>query len=437
MRVEYDLGESTLGEVDPSSATMNLVLLGLRGIAANVLWMEHEELNKTKNWARVEATVHSIITLQPHFLQVWRYHGWNLAFNVSSQWDDVRDRFFWVKKGTKFTMEGVNKNVNYAELPWDVGRMVGHKIGRSDEWRFFRKYFLKDPDPEASWDGKKADPAINPQGEDNYLVAYEWYTAANKTEAKAYKASGDKKGQHQMMRELFRHYPARSYFDWADALHREGTFGDVSATAWNKAYEEWAYKYGKERFKVEGQNIGYYWLNPEKDDVEIMLKYDEELENVDVSAETKKKWIVMEQNVTNYRYWLSRGQIEKNKEMVDAHREMYEGRQLFKSGKTDWHEDGTPPESVQKLASGLKKFEKMFAKFEALKTEAADDLAQDDTLIEEAMLAIKYYRQAYKNSGGYPLPDNYPMKKLWDSNQARVESIDREFTRDLGGRRNQ
>jgi hypothetical protein len=65
MRVEYDLGESTLGKVDPSSATMNLVLLGLRGIAANVLWMEHEELKKTKNWARMEATVQSIVTLQP------------------------------------------------------------------------------------------------------------------------------------------------------------------------------------------------------------------------------------------------------------------------------------------------------------------------------------------------------------------------------------
>ena len=89
---------------DPTSATMNLVLLGLRGIAANVLWMDHEELFKTKNWARMEATARSIITLQPHFLQVWRYHGWHLAFNVSAAWDDVRDRYFWVKKGAKFTI---------------------------------------------------------------------------------------------------------------------------------------------------------------------------------------------------------------------------------------------------------------------------------------------------------------------------------------------
>ena len=40
MRVEHDLGESTLGEIDPSSAAMNLVLLGLRGPAAGILHLQ-------------------------------------------------------------------------------------------------------------------------------------------------------------------------------------------------------------------------------------------------------------------------------------------------------------------------------------------------------------------------------------------------------------
>lgn len=430
MRVEHDLGESTLGKVDPSSATMNLVLLGLRGIAANVLWMEHEELKKTKNWARMEDTVQSIVTLQPHFLQVWRYHGWDLAFNVSAQWDDVRDRFYWVKEGTKFTMEGTSKNVNYAELPWDVGRLVGHKIGRSDEWRFFRKYFLKDPDPQPSWDGKLADPQLNPEGNDNYRVAHRWYEIANDVEAEVYKEKG--KGQHQMMRELFRHYPARSYFDLADALHREGTFGDTSATAWNEAYDEWANNYGKERFLIEtGDHKGIYWMNPAEGDIEVMLKEDQEA-GFNMPLATKLRWISMRQNVTNFRYWLKRGLLEKNKEMVEAHREMYEGRQLMKSGRYSWSSDGTPPEAVKKLESGLRKFEKMFKEFKNLETEAADDLAQDENLIEEAMLAIKYYREAHINSG-IPIPGDYPLKSLWDANQDRVDSINREFNRDLGG----
>ena len=402
---------------------MNLVLLGLRGIAANVLWMDHEELKKTKNWGRMRATVDSIITLQPHFLQVWRFHGWDLAFNVSAQWDDVKDRYFWVKEGTKFGMRGVNQNVNYAELPWDVGHMTGFKIGHSDEWRFFRKYFLADP--EAKYDGKP-DPALNPEGQDNYEIARKWYTHANEVEAVVEKEKG--KGQHQMMRELFRHYPARSLFDLADALHREGTFGERSGEAWDRAYADWAYKYGKERFVSKFDGEGIYWLNPAKGDIETMLKEDKEA-GFNVTRKVKEKLIVSSQSVTNYRYWLSRGRIEKDYEMVDAHRYLFEGRQAFKRGDQFWSSDNEPPDSVKKLEQGSKLLEKKFNEFQTQKTAAADDVTQDTNLIEEAMLAVFYYRQAYILND-LPIPEKYPMKKLWDSHQDRVPDIEREFKRD-------
>ena len=37
---DHELRESNLGNVDPTSATMNLVLLGLRGIAVDLLWLD-------------------------------------------------------------------------------------------------------------------------------------------------------------------------------------------------------------------------------------------------------------------------------------------------------------------------------------------------------------------------------------------------------------
>src|SRR4051812_43541173 len=46
LRTKYDLGESDLGDVDPSGAAINLVLLGMRGIAVNILWIE---LDKQKD----------------------------------------------------------------------------------------------------------------------------------------------------------------------------------------------------------------------------------------------------------------------------------------------------------------------------------------------------------------------------------------------------
>ena len=66
MRQQYDLGEATLGKVDPSSSAMNLVLLGLRGPAASVLHLKAIEYQEKKQWAKLRTTVDSIILLQPH-----------------------------------------------------------------------------------------------------------------------------------------------------------------------------------------------------------------------------------------------------------------------------------------------------------------------------------------------------------------------------------
>ena len=148
LRKEYDLGENAIGEVDPSSSTMNLLLLGMRGIATNQLWLQAEHDKNTKNWAALKSAVDSIIMLQPHYTKVWEFQGWNLAFNVSVEWDAVEDRYYWVKEGAKFLMRGCQRNENDPQLHWHVGNVHGKKIGRADEWKFFRQFYLQDPDKE-------------------------------------------------------------------------------------------------------------------------------------------------------------------------------------------------------------------------------------------------------------------------------------------------
>ena len=129
MRVKYDLGESTLGEIDPSSAAMNLVLLGLRGPAAGVLHLQALDYQEKKDWAKLKTTVDSIIKLQPHYVEIWKFQGWNLAFNVSREWDQVADRFYWVKEGLKFLQLGTNRNQTSTFLYHNVGDFTGRKIG--------------------------------------------------------------------------------------------------------------------------------------------------------------------------------------------------------------------------------------------------------------------------------------------------------------------
>ena len=132
-RQEYDLGESTLGNVDPSSSAMNLVLLGLRGPAASILQLEAKELQKTKNWGKMRALVDTITLLQPHYVKVWQFEGWNLAYNVSSAWDATEDRYYWVKEGIKFQNDGVSRNQKNADLVWHTARLIGWKVGAADE----------------------------------------------------------------------------------------------------------------------------------------------------------------------------------------------------------------------------------------------------------------------------------------------------------------
>src|SRR5579872_7473638 len=172
-RTKHGLGESDLGNVDPASSTMNLLLLGFRGIATSMLWIDAQDQQRNKDWAALRSTTESIILLQTHFLKVWHFQGWNLAFNVSAEWDAVADRYYWVKEGIKFYKKGRARNEKYPELYWYVADTNGRKVGRSDEWKQFRKFYREDPDKDRF--GGRPDPEVNPRGVDNYDEAHEWF----------------------------------------------------------------------------------------------------------------------------------------------------------------------------------------------------------------------------------------------------------------------
>ena len=146
LREKYKLGDATLGNVDPASSTMNLVLLGFRGIAASILWNDAEHYRMTKNWSQLQQAADSITLLQPHFKKVWQYQAWNLGFNVSAECDAVEDRYFWVKQGAKYLIRGTARNTQFPELEFECGRFFGQKIGNADEKEQFRKFFFHDPD---------------------------------------------------------------------------------------------------------------------------------------------------------------------------------------------------------------------------------------------------------------------------------------------------
>ncbi len=395
LRQTHDLGESTLGKVDPTTATMNLVLLGMRGVAVNLLRMELDQQRDRKQWAQMRATTESVILLQPHYIQVWRYLGWNLAYNVSAEWDGVADRFAWVKEGAKFLMQGAERNSGSPEIYWETGRTLGQKIGRSDEWKQFRKFFVVDPDKQFRGG---PDSEINPDGKDNYLAAKDWYQKANNAE--------DTHEQHIMMRAIFRSYPARSQLDYAEALQREGTFEEITRRAWENAYKEWVKDYGSMIHQTEH---GPIYMEAYDKDVEEIAKTN----NVDprvIQAE-----IEFYQNTTNYRFWRTKAHSEMQTNTVNVHRNLYDAEQLFKKGDIDAAE--------KSLTDGLAQYENMLKIYK--------DLEVDDNTLEEGLWGIMLWQKIFQLKNQVQ-PDDFPLKWLWEKESGRIPNLQQDFNRKYG-----
>jgi hypothetical protein len=393
LRSAHDLGESDLGQIDPTSATMNLVLLGLRGVAVNMLRMDLDYYKDTKNWAELRATTEAVITLQPHYIEVWKFLAWNMSYNVSAEWDAVPDRYYWVKEGGKFSQEGTRRNQDSPELLWETGKVWGQKVGRSDEWKYFRGYFLKDPDEE-TYHGS-VDPDVNPKQMDNYLVAKEWYSKANNAE--------DRHVQHIMMRALFRSYPTRSQLDYADALQREGKFTGVTVAAWQGGFDEWTGIYGAMEFKAPDCVLH---MEANEDDVRQMAA------DNNVSEAVVQRWLKHYQNTTNYRYWRTRSQSEARAETAEAHELIFDGEQEYRKGELD--------SAVAKLTRGMGLFAEML--------ERHPDLAIEDLTAEEGMWAVLLWQKILELQQK-PVPETYPLKFLWDHHQGLLGELEDRFNR--------
>ena len=392
LRQDYKLGESSLGKVDPASSTFNVVLLGFRGVAASVLWQQAEEQKATKNFAELAQTVESISLLQPHFHKVWQYQAWNLAFNVSAECDDVKDRFHWVKQGAKYLLRGIAANERSPELQFDMGEFVGRKIGRSDEKESFRKFFRVDP-REDLYAGK-ADPDINPNNEDNYQRAKTWFQRSNDLIE-----AGEE--QHRMDTILMLAYPYHSTRDYAQARKDEGLLDAETTSAWQQFYTEWTEAYGKKEFMSPGGLI--YFEAVTDDRVRALCAK----EGDRFPFDDKKHWVARYQSTANYRFWRTRGQFEMQPTVQEATKALTVGRKLYFK-----QELSASRENIEK---GLREMKLAIDTHVGL-TNNDSVLTDDDDLAELILKAILVYQRVLDLQEKKPLPDDFPLRaEYWDN----------------------
>src|SRR3974377_571158 len=167
-----DLGEAAIGQIDTGSFMMKLFLLGgFRGIVANYLWLKAEENKRDHDWDRLKSNVALNTKPPPPFLSMWPFQGWNLAYNVSVEWDAPDDKYEWIKQGIKFVQRGVEHNRRSPDLVWDTASYYHHKLGFADEAIILRRLFRDDEDEEFKT-YRDPESGINVIKNHNFQLAY-------------------------------------------------------------------------------------------------------------------------------------------------------------------------------------------------------------------------------------------------------------------------
>ncbi len=243
-RDQHRLSQTELGQIDPTSETIRLATLGMRGVAGTTLWWKATQFQMKKDWTRLRATLDQISKLQPHSILVWRYQAWNLSYNVSVAFDDYHDKFYWVIEGLNYMLDGLRVNNKEPRLYWDMGWFISNKIGRDDAAKYYRRLFSGERGP----DGKDApdyvkdfrqrfDPPTGfPPGSnlrDNWHVGKAWFLAAeSKINPPRYPVRG-------MANVIFYSDAPTCQFYYADNLEKDGIFSQVAQRAWQTAENEW------------------------------------------------------------------------------------------------------------------------------------------------------------------------------------------------------
>jgi len=413
-----DLGEATMGEVDTGSFMLKLALLGgARGIAVNYLWMRSQDLKKVQDWDKMKATVNMITKLQPHFLQIWTFQGWNLAYNVSVEWDAPEDKYEWIKQGIKFLQEGVAKNPQSPDLISDTASTYYHKIGFSDEAVILRRLFYDDVD-----ESFKRDPIDNNIYRDNFQLAYGWFTRSIRLADSGRKrlvegveeviehvdAPVQRKGRPGDL--AFRSMPAHAQTRYAAGLEKESMvgilaqFGQVAKNEWHKALNEWL-SFGRYRFEnpndvvVDGKSIKQsIYIDDATDPIKMRLL------NPNI-AHWANRWAEQ----TNYSYWKDRCAAEMEDQGVAARLLFYEGTKAYKAADF--------PKAVKNFEEGLKIWDELLKKHESYRE---DDLNRKDT-----GLVVKRYARACQQLG-VAVPKDTPFLDLlkYVENDTTVDPFD-------------
>ena len=346
LRTQYNLGQSDLGDIDPASEAMKLATMGLRPVAVITLWEKANEYKMKEDWDNLSATLNQIIKLQPNFISVWEFQSHNLAYNVSVEFDDYRQRYHWVKRGISFLTEGIRYNRENPRLLHQIGWIMGQKLGRADEYVQFREMFREDDDFHRELNDEVViDDALGFDGRpDQWLVGRLWYQRGQS----AVDTMGiPLRGKSPL---IFHSSSPMSLINYAGAIEEEGVLGETAMRAWRDGARGWS-EFGERQIPTSwGHNVRLGEYERVRGEAEAMVRaLNEMLPGVREQIEQEKR----DELTPEQRAALDTPEYELTDDMYEAWIEAKQRTQVTHREVADRAEDPQLRERARKLAGRI------------------------------------------------------------------------------------
>ncbi|MFK7759289.1 MAG: hypothetical protein AB8C13_05010 [Phycisphaerales bacterium] len=161
---------------DPPQVALGIALGAFRGIFVNILWLEATSAKEEGRFYESIELARMITKLQPRLPQVWTFHSWNMAYNISVTTHTPEERWEWVNAGLNLLRnEGLVANPNDMHMHKELGWMFLHKVAgyTDDANQYYKRKFAYD------WQNiLGAAPVINPdeRGRDQVIERYAQWT---------------------------------------------------------------------------------------------------------------------------------------------------------------------------------------------------------------------------------------------------------------------
>jgi hypothetical protein len=134
MRTRYHLSNEPVKGISPQIALATQALAWGRGIIIDVIWIRMEGLKRDGRFFELVQLARWACDLAPRIPEVWDLQAWNMAYNVSCQFDSFADRWAWVWQAVALLRDkGIAANPNSAQLYESLAWTIFHKIGEQDD----------------------------------------------------------------------------------------------------------------------------------------------------------------------------------------------------------------------------------------------------------------------------------------------------------------